>query len=309
MCNVGFIFDTTEELCARWIEVGAFYPFSRNHNALNQIPQELYLWPTVAEASRKALGLRYRLLPHLYTLFSKAHFEGSMVAQALWATFPEDTTAVNIDSQFMLGSSILISPVIQQGATSVSAYFPAALWYSISGGVFHPVPIDTTNGGRFETLDTPLTDTNVHVRGGSILTLQESALTTVAGRETPFTLLVALCPHGQATGSLFWDDGEQVSLTNYLTSDYFAQATLSKGSITATIHNNNYDGANARTIDSLVILGANLLCPVSVSSNGIDMTDAVTIECTEVLGAPVRSKIVLSGVGLKLTDSFSLEWA
>lgn len=113
----------------RWISVGAFYPFARDHS--DHSPQELYLWPRVAAAAKKALKLRYRLLPYLYTAFARAHYSGGAVAKPLWMKFNEDSATYNIDTQFMLGDCLLVSPVMEQGKSEVAAYFPAGEWYSI----------------------------------------------------------------------------------------------------------------------------------------------------------------------------------
>ncbi|KAG7153670.1 maltase-glucoamylase 2-like 1 [Homarus americanus] len=78
----GFFLNTTEELCQRWMELGAFYPYSRNHNQKDAVDQDPGLWPnTVAKSSKKALEIRYRLLPYLYTLFYYAYTQGHTVGQ------------------------------------------------------------------------------------------------------------------------------------------------------------------------------------------------------------------------------------
>lgn len=70
----GFGGDTTAELCARWHVVGSYYPFSRNHNAINQKPQEPYQFPEIYEGNityldimRDAINTKYMLVRYYYT--------------------------------------------------------------------------------------------------------------------------------------------------------------------------------------------------------------------------------------------------
>ena len=70
----GFNGNTTAALCQRWMSLGAFYPFTRNHNTDDGIDQDpVALGPGVVAASVKALDLRYALLPQLYTFMVAAH--------------------------------------------------------------------------------------------------------------------------------------------------------------------------------------------------------------------------------------------
>lgn len=69
----GFNGNSNEELCNRWMMLSAFYPFYRNHNIQTSISQEPFSWDSVAEASRLAIGIRYRLLPYFVSSSSSLH--------------------------------------------------------------------------------------------------------------------------------------------------------------------------------------------------------------------------------------------
>ncbi|NWY62225.1 LYAG glucosidase, partial [Chionis minor] len=199
----GFVGDTSEELCVRWTQLGAFYPFMRNHNEHGARPQEPYAFSPAAQAAmRNALRLRYSLLPFLYTLFHQAHSTGETVARPLFLEFPKDPNTWAVDRQLLWGGGLLVTPVLEAGKTKVSGYFPAGTWYSLAG--------DSTihSKGQWILLPAPLDTINVHVRAGHILPLQEPAFSTAESRTKGMALVVALTPDGFARGELFWDDGE-----------------------------------------------------------------------------------------------------
>ncbi|KAK3601953.1 hypothetical protein CHS0354_001776 [Potamilus streckersoni] len=207
----GFWFEAEREMCLRWQQLGAFYPFSRNHNAHNDEgkpefrDQDPASWDDeFTRIAREALLTRYKLLPYLYTLMHYAHTEGATVARPFVLEFPTDEVALTIDKQFLWGSGLMITPVLDKGMTKVDGYFPEGRWFDYyTGNGIMPTK-------AWHTLDAPMDKINLHVRGGVIIPWQEPANTTFYSRQNPMGLIVALNESQEAEGSLYWDDGESL---------------------------------------------------------------------------------------------------
>jgi len=243
----GFNGNTTAALCQRWSQLGAFYPFSRNHNTDDGIPQDpVALGPAVVQSARKSLLVRYSLLPYLYTLFWKAHVDGDTVARPLFFEFPSDVQTYNIDEQFLWGSALMIVPVLEEVKTDVSAYLPDALWYD-----FYTLA-SVAGGGTRHTLSAPLDTIPLLIRGGSIIPTQTPNTTTTESRTNDFELLVALDKDGHATGFLYWDDGD--SLNTYADRRYnLLNFTLAHSQLTGSAVWWGY--SDMPVLDSVTILG------------------------------------------------------
>ncbi|CAF4427739.1 unnamed protein product, partial [Adineta steineri] len=91
-----------------------------------------------------------------------------------------------------------------------------------------------------QELNAPISKINVHVRGGFIIPMQTPGANLILGRGNPFSLLVAPSQFGNASGNLFWDDGDSIDSVGTNTYNYFEFTLTTSNTLTIDPLSANY---------------------------------------------------------------------
>jgi alpha-glucosidase len=195
----GFAETATAELFTRWLQMGVFFPFMRAHTTFGTPDQEPWSYgPRHEEVNRRAVELRYELLPHLYDVMKEASDTGLPALRPLFLEFPQDPRAWSLEDAFLLGKDLLVAPVLREAATERQVYLPAGSWYELQSGRRH-------EGGRDLAVPVTLESLPVFVREGAFLFRQPVVPHTGAMEGQP--LIVAVYPAARSEAWHYEDDG------------------------------------------------------------------------------------------------------
>ncbi|KAI6084922.1 glycoside hydrolase family 31 protein [Hypoxylon rubiginosum] len=296
----GFADNADMELCSRWMQLSAFFPFYRNHNTLGAASQEPYIWEAVADASKTAMKIRYALLPYIYTTFYLSHSTGSTTMRALAWEFPDEPWLASADRQFLLGDAIMVTPCLVQGATTVDGVFPGigagTVWYDW----YNQTAITGVTAGQNVTIDAPLGHIPLYVRGGYVIPMQEAGLTTAAVRASPWSLLVALDGNGEAEGKLYLDDGESIEPDEATWVDFITDGSSLKATPRGTFIDTNILG-------NVTIMGARgPISRVELNGKEVDAGGWTLESSASVLKVTGLDMLTLSGAW---ADGWTLTWS
>lgn len=204
----GFTGPTTNELCARWLALGAFYPFSRSHNTIGTPDQDpAVMGQEVINAAKNSLEIRYKMLPYFYTQLYQAATKGTPFVRSMTLEYPSEPSG-NFEGKMLLGDSVLIAPALWPGQQSVMTYFPRnTIWYNF---VTKERVMDYNTENRWVNVPTPIDQIPVFIKGGSVIPLHRDVKETTGKQvnESTFELFVALDRRNLASGKLFFDSGD-----------------------------------------------------------------------------------------------------
>lgn len=197
----GDYFDN--ELYLRWLQYGVFNPIFRPHAQEDVASEVAYKDVHTKAKAKKAVELRYQLLPYNYTLAFDNNQKGTPLMRPLFFEEPTNEKLFNEKESYFWGDAFLIKPITKAGVMSTEIYFPKSNnWFDFYTGKKY-------TAGSTETVAVAETSIPTFVRGGSFVPMIETIQNTSKYSLENFNLHFYFDDSVKtSTGKLYNDNGE-----------------------------------------------------------------------------------------------------
>ena len=165
----GFGGYPSQNLYARWMQLGAFTPFFRGHSCTGfQAKEPWNMGDEIERITGEAIKLRYRFLPYLYNEFYNAAQTGLPIMRPMFLNYQDDAECYTNDAtrQFMIGENLLVAPVVNENDVFKKLYLPKGRWMSFDEGKIY-------EGNRWIIVDAPLSKIPLFIKEGAVIPLQD----------------------------------------------------------------------------------------------------------------------------------------
>ena len=212
----GFNKNANGILCARWYNIGAFYPFSRNHNSKKYSDQ--YPWTfgeKFEKIIKKDIQYRYSLLRYYYSqLFLISLNEKGSFFKPVMFEYPNDMYSYeDVESKVMIGDAFLICVFIDNEENDKEFILPNSHFNLYPSGQ-NVLNYSSENSLRLrrKKLSGKLSELHIFLRGGYIIPMQDTfkkyILNSYYLRKEKINLIINPDNEGNSKGVIFYDNDE-----------------------------------------------------------------------------------------------------
>ncbi|XQY92899.1 TIM-barrel domain-containing protein [Metabacillus sp. HB246100] len=193
-----------QELLVRWVQNGIFHPrftiHSWNDDKTVNVP---WMYEETTGLIRDLIKFRHRIIPYLYTALYNAHEKYEPILRPTFYEFEHDEKTFEENDDFMLGESMLVASVVEEGQRERTVYLPKYEegWYDYHTSQWY-------EGGQTVRIPAPLEYNPLLIKAGSIIPMNDadSSFADKTKDERGFFLFPQK-DAGVTTYDLFEDDG------------------------------------------------------------------------------------------------------
>lgn len=303
----GFFGNTTADLCAAWYSIGAYYPFSRNHNDIASEEQEPWFFQgEQLGVIRQSMINKLSLIRYYHTEMLKISQEGGSFFKPLFFAFPDDAGAYdNQHLNAMAGRSLKLAFNSAEIKDTTDFYYPKGVWCNIMTTASYSIKCtDASAGSKTVTQPSKLGNTYAELMQGRIIPFQNVTELRAQGKminntfdlkfENVDLLVLPSCSDTScfADGDYYNDNDTSASLNNELnkyqlkfTNDYKTQPGKFLLEVTQLARAQNHENAVINQADALGKIQI-----LNVKNSQIDSTATykVTVNYQKGKGDPVE---------------------